>query len=327
MVPVDFLEAVRRTAERYGMDLGRPLALVSGGPDSVALLLALVGLGGEPVVLHVDHGLRGEESREDTGFVRQLCEGLGVRCEVRGIRLEEGPNLQERARDERYRVAEEAADELGLRAIAAGHTADDVAETVLMNLARGTGLRGLAGIPPVRGRLVRPLIGRTRREILGYLASLDQPYRTDPTNLTGKYARNRVRLEVLPVLEELYPGAARNLARAAALSREDLEVLEALAAEVVEQRGAEVVLPSKEISGTPPALRRYAVRRAYSTLLPDAPPLSSTLVEAVLDLGSRSEGTKTLDLPGGVVVSARAGEETSLYVAEAPTEREEGLGI
>src|SRR5918992_556037 len=303
MEPANFWMAVRRTAERYGMDLSRPLVLVSGGPDSVALLRALVGLGGEPVVLHLDHGLRGEESREDAGFVRSLCDGLNVRCDVEGLRLEEGPNLQARARDERYRLAEEVADGLGVREIATGHTADDMAETVLMNLARGTGLRGLAGIPPVRGRLVRPLIGRTRREILGYRASLDQPYRTDPTNLTGKYARNRVRLEVLPVLEELYPGAARNLARGAALSREDLDVLEDLAAGVVEKTGAEVILPFKALSGLQPALRRYAVRRAYSMLLPEAPPLGSALVEAVLGLAGEGEGTRMLDLPGGVVAA------------------------
>src|SRR3712207_6001655 len=103
------------------MDLGRPLALVSGGPDSVALLRALLGLGAEPVVLHVDHGLRGEESREDAEFVCELCAGLNVRCEIRRLRLEEGPNLQERARDERYRLAEEVADELGLRTIVVGH--------------------------------------------------------------------------------------------------------------------------------------------------------------------------------------------------------------
>jgi tRNA(Ile)-lysidine synthase len=87
----DFLDAVGSTAQRYGMDLGRPLALVSGGPDSVALLRALVGLGAEPVVLHVDHGLRGEESRKDADFVLELCKRLGVRCEVRRLRLEDGP--------------------------------------------------------------------------------------------------------------------------------------------------------------------------------------------------------------------------------------------
>src|SRR5215212_7444722 len=262
----DFAGAVRLTAERYRMDFSRPLALVSGGPDSVALLRVLLELCGEPAVLHVDHDLRGEESREDAGFVRELCECLGVRCVVRRVELEEGPNLQERARVVRYRLA----------------------------------------------------------EVLDYLSGLSQPYRTDLTNLTGKYARNRVRLEVLPILEELHPGAARNLARAAALAREDLEALEELAAEAVERRGGEVVLPAKGLSGLPPALRRHAVRRAYATMLPHAPPLKSALVEAVLGLGT--EGTKTLDLPGGVVVAAR-GDEIALYPAEEPTEEQKELRV
>src|SRR5215210_4070862 len=146
-------EMVRRTAERYGMDLHRPLVLVSGGPDSVALLRTLIYLDGQPAVLHVDHGLRGEDSREDAEFVRGLCRRLGVVCEVRCLGLDDGPNLQERARDERYRLAEELAARLGLQTVATGHTADDVAETVLMNLARGAGLRGLSGIPPVRGEI------------------------------------------------------------------------------------------------------------------------------------------------------------------------------
>jgi tRNA(Ile)-lysidine synthase len=252
MKPQDFADAVRLTAEGHRMDLSRPLVLVSGGPDSVALLRALLALEGEPAVLHVDHGLRGEGSREDAEFVRGLCEELGVRYEVRRLGLGEGSNLQERAREERYRLAEEVADGLGQRTIAVGHTADDVAETVLMNLARGAGLRGLSGIPPTRRRLVRPLIERSRREVIGYLESLGQPYRTDPTNLTGKYARNRVRLEVLPILEELYPGTARNLVRAAALAREDLEALEALAAGAIERRSGEVALPSKRLLGSPP---------------------------------------------------------------------------
>src|ERR671916_2677547 len=118
MKPEDFAGAVRLTAERYGMDLGRPLALVSGGPDSVALLRALLELGGEPAVLHVDHALRGEESREDAEFVRALCEGLGVRCEVRRLSLDDGPNLQERAREARYRLPGGAAHQLAPRPLA-----------------------------------------------------------------------------------------------------------------------------------------------------------------------------------------------------------------
>src|SRR5919107_258906 len=274
------LDAVRSTVERYGMDLLNPLVLVSGGPDSVALLRAVVALGGDPVVLHVDHGLRGEQSREDADFVRGLCASIDVACEVRRLRLEGGSNLQERAREERYRLAEEVVDGFDLPTIFTGHTADDVAETVLMNLARGSGLRGLAGIPPVRGRIQRPLIEATRGDVLRYLRYLDQPYRTDPTNLTGKYARNRPRLKVLPVLQELYPEAARNIARAAAIAREDLEALEGWAHDVLEERGEEIVLPLAALPQRRPALLRHAVRLAYSTLDPGARPLPSNLVGA-----------------------------------------------
>jgi tRNA(Ile)-lysidine synthase len=235
-----------------------------------------------------------------------------VACEVRRLRLGGSSNLQERAREERYRLAEEVADGLGLPTVATGHTADDVAETVLMNLARGSGLRGLAGIPPVRGRVQRPLIEVTRGEVLQYLQDLDQPYRTDPTNLTGKYARNRVRLEVLPVLQDLYPGAARNVARAASLAREDLEALEDLATAALDSRGYEVVLGLDALRGLPPAVRRHAVRLAYANLDPGSPPLPSKLVEAVLGLQRGGEGTRTLDLPGRVVAAGRA-EELAFY--------------
>ena len=321
MDPSDFVEGVRRTVARHGMDLSRPLVLVSGGPDSVALLRAVLALGGSPAVLHVDHGLRGDESRADADFVRALCARLGVRCEVEVLDLGGASNLQERARAARYRLAREVSAGLGLGAVATGHTADDVAETVLLNLSRGSGLRGLASIPPARDGLVRPLIDRTRGEVLGYLSGLDQPYRTDPTNLSGKYARNRVRLEVLPVLEELYPGAAANLARAASLAREDLEALEGLADAALRSRGAEVVLTRDALRALPQALRRHAVRRAYARVLPGAPPLGSRHVEAVLALAGAGPGTRRLDLPGGAVAVGRGTDEISFYMPrELPPE-------
>lgn len=321
MAPDDFVSGVRRTAERHGMDLERPLVLVSGGPDSVALLRAVVALGGEPVVLHVDHGLRGEESRADADFVRALCEGLGVRCEVEVLDLGDDANVQERARGERYGAARKLLGRLGLDVVATGHTADDVAETVILNLARGAGLRGLASIPPVRDGIVRPLIDRTRPEVLDYLSDLGQPYRTDPSNLTGKYARNRIRLEVIPILEDLYPGATANISRAASIAREDVEALEELAGAATRARGVEVVLARDELLGLPVALRRHAVRRAYSATLPQAPPLESGHVEAVLTLLEAGPGTRSLDLPGGAVAVGRGGDEVAVYVPpELPTE-------
>lgn len=310
-----FQGKVVSTVERYGIDLSRPLALVSGGPDSTALLCVLAGLGARPVALHVDHGLRGEESRGDAEFVRGLCGELGLECEVREPGLAEGPGLQERARERRYSLAGELAREIGASTVATGHTADDVAETVLMNLARGAGTRGAAGIPPVRGEISRPLIDTRRPEVLRYLDSLGQGYRTDPTNALPKYSRNRLRNEVLPVLEELYPGARANIARAANLLREDLDALEELAARTVRRRGDELVVPSEEALRA--TLRRHAVRHAYSSLAPSAPALDSAAVESVLALGSG-----TLDLPSGLVAASRPGGAVALYERRGRPERE-----
>jgi tRNA(Ile)-lysidine synthase len=148
---------------------------------------------------------------------------------------------------------------------------------------------------------------------LRYLEHLNQPYRTDPTNLAPKYARNRVRLEVLPVLEELYPGAGGNMARGASLLREDLEVLEGLVAGLVHRRGEEVIVPLDELEQTPLALRRHAVRRAYVTLVPDGTPLDSTTVEKILELTRKKEGTRTIHLPRNVVAVVRYGEELAFY--------------
>jgi tRNA(Ile)-lysidine synthase len=313
---MDLVAKVSRTAARYEMDLSRPLVLVSGGPDSVALLRALLGFGVEPVVLHLDHGLRGEESAGDAAFVRKLCGRLGVECEVRRLQFRSKTNFQEVARRERYRVGREVARERGCSVIATGHTADDVAETTLINLARGAGLRGAASIPPVRGQVVRPLIECGRREVLEYLEEIGQPYRIDSSNLRADYTRNRVRMEVLPVLEELYPGAAANLARAARIAREDLEALEGLVSTVVEERGAEVVIPVRRLRELPRAMRRHAVRVAYRRLGGEA--LEAAAVEAVLGLAEERSGTRTLDLPGGIVAAGRYGRELAFYRRPGP---------
>jgi tRNA(Ile)-lysidine synthase len=326
MKPIEFPAAVGQTARHFGMDLSRPLAMVSGGPDSVALLRALVELEARPVVLHVDHGLRGEESLMDAEFVRELCGWLEVPCETRRLEVA-GGNLQDEARRGRYRIAGELAEAGDFSAIATGHTADDVAETVLMNLARGAGLKGLSGIPPVRGRVVRPLIRHRRRDVLRYLEHLNQPYRTDPTNLTPKYARNRVRLEVLPVLEELYPGAGGNIAHGAALLREDLEVLEGLVAGMVHRRGQEVVVPLNELFAFPPALQRHAVRRAYSELTSEAGFLDSTAVEDLLKLAREKDGTRLVNLPENVVAAVRFGAELAFYYGAEPFSGEEDLSV
>lgn len=303
----DLTRSVSTTSKLHGMDLRRPLVLVSGGPDSVALLRALAEVGPALRVLHFDHGLRGAESEADADFVLDLCEKLGVPCEVERLDLRGRSGMQEAARDARYRLAGEASERCGCTSIATGHNADDVAETMLINLARGAGTRGAAGIRPVSGGVVRPLIGSTRAAILAYLAEIGQDYRTDSSNLEGKYTRNRVRLEVIPALEEMYPGASRNLTRAAGLFREDLGTLEDLASRSVEFRQGEAAF--KTASLVHPGLLGHAARIACSYIAPQMPPPASSAIREIEGLLEKPDGTRTLDLPGGVVVAVRFGSE------------------
>ena len=200
---------------------------VSGGADSVALLRFLAALrpqfGWDLVVCHIHHGLRGAEADRDEHFVRALAEQLGLPCAVSRIdaaalALRDHISVEEAGRMARYAFFAQTAGEGGR--IATAHTLDDSIETVLMNLVRGTGLRGLCGIPRIRGNIVRPLLDCTRAEVEDYLGALGQPYCTDSTNLTDDYTRNRIRHDILPRLCALnpnFPGAmARMLPRLAA---------------------------------------------------------------------------------------------------------------
>ncbi len=306
------------------MDPSRSLALVSGGPDSVALLRVMLELGAEPVVMHVNYGLRGEESDADAEFVEDLCTQFNLDCESRRVKVT-GGNFQEEARNERYRLAHEILEASNLSTILTGHTADDVAETVLLNLARGTGLRGLAGIPPVRGFVARPLILQRRDEVLAYLEQLGQSYRTDDSNLRPKYARNRVRLEVMPILESLHPGAGGNIARTASMLRDDLEALESLAGRLIEKRGGEIVVSLRD-SENPPAILKHALRLAYGLLNQDYA-LDSTAIENILESVDSGEGTVVRDLAGGIVVAVRSGEEVAFYRPEEVTWQVEELVV
>ncbi|HIS67540.1 MAG TPA: tRNA lysidine(34) synthetase TilS, partial [Candidatus Scatomorpha merdipullorum] len=189
----------------------RVLCAVSGGADSVYLLHKCCELraakGLSVCAAHYNHCLRGEESERDERFVRALCEELGVelkagRGDVAAYARENKLGIEEAARKLRYEFLERAADELGCEMILTAHNADDNAETMLMALARGAGPRGLAGIPPVRGRVARPMLDVTRAEIERYLAENGFEYVEDSTNASTDYTRNRIRKLVMPVLRE-----------------------------------------------------------------------------------------------------------------------------
>jgi tRNA(Ile)-lysidine synthase len=176
-------------------------------------------------VLHVDHGLRADSAR-DAGFVRMLGARLGVPVEVR--RVEVGPgSVEAAARAARYAALEAEADRVGATRIATGHTADDQAETVLMRVLAGAGVRGLAAIPPVRGRVIRPLLDVRRPALRELLVAAGLPWLEDPTNQDRRFARNRIRHDVLPVLAgAVDTDVVPLLVRTARLAREAVDALE-----------------------------------------------------------------------------------------------------
>lgn len=188
------------------------LAAVSGGQDSMAMLSILHSLsssmGFRLAAAHFDHMLR-KDSAEDRTLVEQFAAGLSVplRCgsgDVTALASEWGDTIEEAARKARYRFLEEAAEEMGASRISTGHTRDDQVETVLMRVIRGTGLRGLAGIPLKRDRLIRPLLGLARADTLEYCTEKGIPFNPDPTNLDKRFMRNRIRLELIPLLRGSY---------------------------------------------------------------------------------------------------------------------------
>ncbi len=224
----------------------RILCAVSGGADSVALLRVLCELreelGIEICACHVNHKLRGEESERDEAFACKLfaklqIENRVIRCDVAAEAVRAGQGIEETARQVRYAALQETARAFGAVRIATAHTVDDTLETMIFHLARGTGSRGLGGIPPVRGNIIRPLIDCTREQVEAYLECIEQPFVTDSTNLSTKYTRNRIRHDIIPVLREINPRCAQAAGRAAQFLRQD----EAFLSEIVQEKCEKLV--------------------------------------------------------------------------------------
>ena len=230
------------------------LCAVSGGADSMCLLDLLCRLGDVKVLCaHFDHAIR-PDSAEDARFVREYCGERGVpffcrREDVPAYAREHGLSLETAARERRYAFLRETAAREGADRIATAHTMGDNAETVLFRLARGTGLRGLTGIPRERDGVVRPLLDVSRGEVLRHLAARGVPWREDPSNREDGAARNRVRHHVLPALEAVHGGAEKNIARSIERLREDEEYLSSLAEDWLRGRGE--ALPVQELAALP----------------------------------------------------------------------------
>ena len=202
------LNKVANTIEKYNMlqKSERVLVGLSGGADSVSLLLCLKRLGYNLAACHINHQLRGDESVRDEQFCIELCSKLDIEIFVHRIDVDEycnqnGLSIEEGARKLRYSLFDKA----GCDKIATAHTLSDCLETSLFNFARGTGLKGLCSIPPVRNNIVRPLIECTRQEIENFLENENKGFVIDSTNLQNDYSRNKLRHLVVPVLEDINP--------------------------------------------------------------------------------------------------------------------------
>lgn len=296
------------------------IAGVSGGADSVCLLLILLELQREMdfsiQVVHVEHGIRGQESREDEQFVEQLCKERGVLCnryhrDVPHFAAEHRQGMEEAARSLRYECYKEAAEAAALAyergvcpniRVALAHHADDNAETVLFQMIRGSGMDGLCGMSAKRQltehvQIIRPLLGVTRKEIEAYLEAAGQPYRTDSTNLDTDYSRNRIRREIMPRLEQINRQAVLHINQSTLLLQ---EVRDYLGAEVSRAAGAVCIWEEKScrISGElflqyPMLLQREVVHQVLCRLAGSRKDIGRVHVESVLALVQLQVGRRT----------------------------------
>lgn len=313
-----FIGKVQATVEKYRMlEEGDTVIVgVSGGVDSVVLLHALMALRDEYdlslVVAHVDHGIRGEESRREGHFVGDLAQGMDLPFEtavadVPALARKKRISVQEAARDARYAFYEEVRKRNNGQKVATGQTADDQAETILMRVIRGAGLRGLKGIPPFRGEgFIRPLIEISREEVEKYADKEGLSFVTDSSNIKDIYLRNKVRHDLIPHLEREYnPSIRVGLTRMASiLSREDDYVgrkAEEAMAELITATGEELSLHIPSLKAFHEAIWYRVLQKMLAILLEgDLRRIKTVHLDALFRLLTQQAPNKVLCLPQGI---------------------------
>ena len=302
------LEKMKKELTLAGVQEGsRVLAAVSGGADSVCLLLALMELGFPVHVVHVEHGIRGQESLEDCAFVRRLCAERKIPLSVVPVDApakagQDSMSLEEAARILRWDALTKAAEQTGIGVIATAHHRMDQAETVLWNLIRGSSVQGLGGIRPVRRErgltVIRPLIDCDREQIEAYLTKNRVSWRVDSTNADLSLTRNAIRQKVLPLLEELNPGAVRHIAAAASDLREAEDWLRAETdrawAFVILENGngreSDLTADRKALMKCPAVLRGRILRRMTAQCLEGEKDISRAHIQALESLAAGRSG-------------------------------------
>lgn len=311
------IRKVMQTLSRFEMLCpgDRVIAAVSGGADSVCLLHILHGLqeelGIELIVAHYDHGFRPEEDESETRFVRGLAKGMGLGFHSEKGELStrtNGASLEEIARDARYAFLDDLSEKLKAHKIAVGHTLNDQAETVIMRLLRGSGPSGLAGIPPVRGRkIIRPLIGIKRDEILSYLEQTGLSYKTDSSNLQTRFLRNKIRLDLMPHLLAFQPRLIEHLGDLAHILRDedhfmDLQAEKWLKDKAVESTDEAVQIPIAPFLALPHPLRSRVVRRLLLKARKDLRRIVQRHILSISRLAEGPDPQAEIHLPGGLTI-------------------------
>ena len=324
MNTLEFQEKVKNDIQKLikHKDGDKILVGVSGGADSVALIITLAAIKNELDVdlraIHVEHGLRGSESLRDQDFVVRLCEKLGVPLVCRGAgamirqNLSAHLSLEEKARDARYELIRQEADkwreaEGGRVYIALAHHGNDNVETIIFNMTRGTGIDGMRGIPKKRGNIIRPMLSMTRGDIEKYLSDLNVHYRTDSTNLDDSYDRNNIRLNVIPVLNQINPRAVEHINASAELLGEMSKYISKQAKDILAEDTYvdgldEDEIAVVEISKQPPFLQREILHLWISKYIFHAKDVSAKNLYDLSGLINKQVG-KRIDLPEGYVVT------------------------
>ena len=254
-------------------------------------------------IVHVEHGIRGEASREDARFVQEMAASFDLpfhllTADVPALASAEGDNLEQAARRVRLGFFHGLIEKGIVDRVATGHTRTDQAETLLWRIVRGTGWTGLGGIFPVTAEgLVRPLIEADREQILAFLRERRLNWREDDTNAELRYSRNRIRRQVMPLLRELNPEADRAFANLAEIARDEEAFWEEHVPEMAIRDGV-LVLSREQLSSPPRALGRRRARRAIQAIKGDLRQIGLAHIEAILDLASASEGSGRLQIPG-----------------------------
>lgn len=288
---------------------------VSGGPDSVALLSLLDRLRSawslRLTAVHCNYGLRGSESEDDQAFVASRCAELNIPLHIRRLRVHARPkqsSLQAQARDLRYQAFSEVAEQCGADRIALGHTTDDQAETILLWLLRGTGLTGLSGMPACRNHtIIRPLYEIGRHEILTYLHNAGLRFREDSSNAKPLYLRNRIRHELIPILNRLAPAGLGALCRLADICRDDDRYLEQqtatlLSPAVTWEPGGGWAIDRGLLLELPRALQRRGIRTLLRKSLNRSYAFGLRTIDGVIRIAAKGTPGSRLDVMGGHVM-------------------------